>query len=319
MMKTLLISCVLVRALAAQCPALTPFAPPEKITATDRAYRFEGGYVAVIGEMRVDSDGSPVAYHPLNLGTTHLCNGLDPVIDGKRERSKKRDSPCFGAVEKAMQAKWDPAGSPEFFIYGFVAPTTGAKWGGPSGGKPIPVQGAGDPAPGFFISTTARQVPGAAALPESQRYLNADAIPYVVVPTSLVTGGPLRRGGLAWVWNTAKDQTAPAVMGDVQSAFGEGSVALAQLVESGQLNPLTPTMLTGTGPVPAPYVRSGGKVKLSLNPKGPLVFVYFDGAPTPALGDYRPGTLGAAVDRVLARFGGAAGLKACLAAKVKTP
>jgi hypothetical protein len=96
MMKTLLISCVLVRALAAQCPALTPFAPPEKITATDRAYRFEGGYVAVIGEMRVDSDGSPVAYHPLNLGTTHLCNGLDPVIDGKRERSKKRDSPCFG-------------------------------------------------------------------------------------------------------------------------------------------------------------------------------------------------------------------------------
>jgi hypothetical protein len=318
-MTRFLTLCLLARTLAAQCPNLTPFTPPEKITATDRAYRFEGGYVAVIGEMRVDSDGSPVAYHPLNLGTTHLCNGLDPVIDGKRVRDKKRGSPCFAAVEKAIQAKWDPAGSPEFFIYGFVAPTTGPKWGGPSGGKPIPVQGASDPAPGFFISTTARQVPGAAALPESQRYLNADAIPYVVVPTSLVTTGPLRRGGLAWVWNTAKGHTAPAVMGDVQSAFGEGSAALAQLVESGQLSPLSPALLNGTGPVPAPYVRSGGKVKLSLNPKGPLVFVYFDGVPAPALPDYRPATLVAAVDLVLARFGGAEGLKTCLAAKVTTP
>ena len=95
MMKTLLTFCVLARGLAAQCPTLTPFAPPEKITPTDRAYRFEGGYVAVIAEMRVDSDGSPVAYHPLNLGTTHLCNGLDPVIDGKRERSQEARQPLF--------------------------------------------------------------------------------------------------------------------------------------------------------------------------------------------------------------------------------
>jgi hypothetical protein len=50
-----------------------------------------------------------------------------------------------------------------------------------------------------------------------------------------------------------------------------------------------------------------------------LVFVYFDGAPSPALPDYRLGTLGAAVDRVLARFGDAEGLKACLAPNVKTP
>lgn len=318
-MTRLLLLCLLARTSAAQCPELTSFIPPEKIKATDRAYRFEGGYVAVIGEMRVDSDGSPFAYHPLNLGTTHLCNGLDPVIDGKRVSDKKRGSPCFTAVENAMQAKWDPASSPEFFIYGFVAPTTGPKWGGASGGKPIPVQSANDPAPGFFISTTAGQVPGAATLRESQRYLNADAIPYVVVPKNLVTGGSLRRGGLAWVWNTAKGHTAPAVMGDVQLAFGEGSVALAQLVESGQLSPLSIAMLNGTGPVPPPYLRTNGKVKVSLNPKGPLVFVYFDGAPAPALRDYLPETLGAAVDRVLARFGGAEGLKQCLAPKVRTP
>jgi hypothetical protein len=38
-----------------------------------------------------------------------------------------------------------------------------------------------------------------------------------------------------------------------------------------------------------------------------------------ALPDYRPGTLGTAVDRILARFGGAEALKPCLAPKVKTP
>jgi hypothetical protein len=317
-MVRLLLLCLLARTLAAQCPTLTPFTPPEKIKATDHAYRFEGGYVAVISEMRVDSDGSPVAYHPLNLGTTHLCNGLDPVIDGKRVRDKKRaTSPCFAAVENAIQAKWDPARSPEFFIYGFAA--TGPKWGGASGGKPIPVQEAGDPAPGFFISTTAHRVPGAAALRESQRYLNADLIPYVVVPRTLVSEGPLRRGGLAWVWNAAKGNTTPAVIGDVQSAFGEGSVALAQLLESGKLDPLTPGMLKGTGPVPAPYVRAGGRVKLSLNPRGPLVFVYFDGAPSPTLADYGQGSLANAVERVLARFGGAEGLKGCVEPRVNTP
>jgi hypothetical protein len=313
-----LILCVIARVASAQCPALTPFTPPAKITATDRAFRFEGGFVAVIREMRVDSDGSPVAYHPRNIGTTHLCNGLDPVIDGKRVTDKGRaTSPCFAVVQKAIEAEWDPARSPEFFIYGFVA--SGPKWGGASAGKPIPVQGSGDPAPGFFISTTARQVPGAAELPESQRYLNADLIPYVVVPRKLVTNGPLRPGGLAWVWNPGKGHTAPAVMGDVQSAFGEGSVALAQLVESGKLDPLSPAVLGGAGPVPAPYVRSGGKVKLARNPRGPLVFVYFDGEPSPKLADYRPATLGAAVDRVLARFGGAEAFQACLAPLVKAP
>ena len=311
---------LLAHVLAAQCPTLTPFTPPEKITTTDRAYRFDSGYVAVINEMRVDSDGSPLAYHPLNLGTTHLCNGLDPVINGNRVSDKRRaTSPCFAAVEKAIQVEWDPVRSPEFFIYGFVAPSTGRNWGGPSGGKSIPIQGAADPAPGFFISTTASQVPGAAGLPESRRYLNADAIPYVVVPAKLVTGGSLRHGGLAWVWNPAKGHTSPAVVGDVQSAFGEGSVALAQLVESGQLNPLSPALLKSTGPVPAPYVRANGKVSVSLNPKGPLVFVYFDGGPAPALPDYESKTLGTAVDHVLARFGGADGLKQCLAPKVKAP
>jgi hypothetical protein len=318
-MTRFLLLCLAARTLAGQCPALTPFTPPAKITATDRAYRFDGGYVAVIGEMRVDSDGSPVAYHPQNTGTTHLCNGLDPVIDGRRVTDKGRGSPCFDAVAKAIKANWDPATSPEFFIYGFVAATSGMKWGGASGGRPIPLQQAGDPAPGFFISTTASQVPGAARLPEAQRYLNADAIPYVVVPGTLVSRGPLRRGGLAWVWNPGKDHVAPAVAGDVQSAFGEGSVALAQLLDTGRLTPLTPDMLTGTGAVPAPYVRSGGRVRVSLNPRGPLVFVYFDGAPAPALADYRPETLNAAVDRVLAKFGGVDAFKACLAPKLKAP
>src|ERR1035437_5038450 len=168
--------CLLARILAAQCPNLTAFTPPEKIQSTDRAYRFEGGYVAAIGEMCVDSDGSPVAYHPLNLGTTHLCNGLDPVIDGKRVRDKKRaTSPCFAAVEKAIQAKWDPARSPEFFIYGFVAPTTGAKGGGPARRQANSGAGRKRPRARFFHlhhrppGAGSRRLARVPALPECRR------------------------------------------------------------------------------------------------------------------------------------------------------
>jgi hypothetical protein len=204
-MTRFLTLCLLARTLAAQCPNLTPFTPPEKITATDRAYRFEGGYVAVIGEMRVDSDGSPVAYHPLNSGTTHLCNGLDPVIDGKRVRDKKRGSPCFAAVERRP---YRPSGIlPAVLSSSSTASSPPPPVLGGAVRRQANSRGARATRARFFISTTARQVPGAAALPESQRYLNADAIPYVVVPTSL--GPPARCGAAVWPgWNTAKGHCA---------------------------------------------------------------------------------------------------------------
>jgi hypothetical protein len=62
-------------------------------------------------------------------------------------------------------------------------------------------------------SHTIRSIP---APPTCATVSTADALLYVVVPTSLVNGGPLRRGGLAWIWNTTKRNTAPAVMGDVR-------------------------------------------------------------------------------------------------------
>ena len=140
------------------CPAFTPDDSVHKISPQDRVFRFDGGYVAIVNEIRLDTDGSPVAYHPENKGTTHLCNGLDPIVDGKRNTDKGRGSPCFAAVDAAIKAGWRRSESPSFCIYGFYAPGSRRPyagcdaWGGEFGKGEIPRQGPTDPAPGFFVS-----------------------------------------------------------------------------------------------------------------------------------------------------------------------
>src|SRR4051812_25680315 len=82
----------------ASCPTFAPEPSILKIDPRDQVFRFDGGYVALVNELRLDTDGSPIAYHPQNRGTTHLCNGLDPIIAGKRITDKSPSSPCFAAV-----------------------------------------------------------------------------------------------------------------------------------------------------------------------------------------------------------------------------
>lgn len=95
-------------------------------------------------------------------------------------------------------------------------------------GRPI-VQDAGDPAPGFYISTTAYVRSGFRAT-DPRRYLDAETVPFIVVP------GPLRKrvapvvlGCLARVTNLQNGRTCEAVVGDIGPAthLGEGSIALA--------------------------------------------------------------------------------------------
>jgi len=164
------------------CPVFTPDEGIARITPKDRIFRFEGGYVAVVNEVRLDTDGSPVAYHPLNKGTTNLCNGLDPIIDEKRISDKKAGSPCFAAVRAAIDAGWRRETSPGFCVYGFYAPGTNSKdlkcnaWGGTFGTGEIPRQGQDDPAPGFFVSITAARNPGRAPEDSQRRYLGPNAL-----------------------------------------------------------------------------------------------------------------------------------------------
>lgn len=100
-----------------------------------------------------------------------------------------------------------------------------------SAGNPI-VQGAGDPAPGYYVSTTTLTNPGAPATSPS-RYVDASSVPYVVLPSQrfskFTSTKPIRIGDLAAVYNKKTEQLTFAIFADTGPAaeIGEGSIALA--------------------------------------------------------------------------------------------
>ena len=319
---TLIVALSIKSSAQGSCPAFTKVdgktIPP--ISKNDTIFKFSGGYVAIVHEMQVDTDGSPVAYHPEDLGTSLLCDGLDPY-DTKAHKcdlNKKKGSACFQAVKKASEAKWDASKSGPFCIYGFDTPGSSAPgsnknvWGKGFGAGLIPTQDATDPAPGFFISSTSFDDP--ANHGKHMHYINADVVPYVVVPGSLVGKGKDFPGHptAAWAWSTRTGFESPAVIGDTQSHFGEGSVALVQALENNSIIPIKPAQVLGTSPdaLTFPYVKKNGAVRATSGATGTIVFLYFTkGA---AVIDLSNEGIAAGVNKAFNGLGGHDSMKACL-------
>jgi len=96
-----------------------------------------------------------------------------------------------------------------------------------SSGKPY-VQGANDPAPGYYVSTTALED---SRFPSSdpRRYVNSEEIPFIAVPPQLKEQG-VKLGDLVAVKNEKTGKTVFAVVADIgpRDHQGEGSIKLAQ-------------------------------------------------------------------------------------------
>ena len=94
-------------------------------------------------------------------------------------------------------------------------------------GVPI-VQADTSPAPGFYISTTSLQDKSIKEA-EPTRYVDAESIPYFVLPYSMVDSG-MQLGDIALVINTANDSACYAIFADTgpKNKIGEGSMALAK-------------------------------------------------------------------------------------------
>lgn len=96
-----------------------------------------------------------------------------------------------------------------------------------SSGKPY-VQGANDPAPGYYVSTTALED---SRFPSSdpRRYVNSEEIPFIAVPPQLKDQG-VKLGDLVAVRNEKTGKTVFAVVADIgpRDHQGEGSIKLAQ-------------------------------------------------------------------------------------------
>ena len=93
-----------------------------------------------------------------------------------------------------------------------------------STGEPL-VQKSFDPAPGYYVSTTSLIDTGY-AYQNPLRYVNAEEIPYFVLPAHF--SPDIRLGDIAWIYNTQNGLNAFAVFADVGPDVGEGSMYLAK-------------------------------------------------------------------------------------------
>ena len=139
--------------------------------------------------LAVDADGSPFAYHP----EPDSDKGLDYLVN---------------------------AGSP------------GDWWGiatenGQSSGTPV-IQGANDPAPGYYVSTTSLEDPNYSST-DPRAYVNASEIPFIVLPLGHDNfGGAM--GDMGAVVNLSNGDVSYVIAADAgpDNQLGEGSVALAK-------------------------------------------------------------------------------------------
>src|SRR5580704_8028669 len=155
-------------------------------------------------------------------------------------------------------------------------------------GTPV-VQGAADPAPGFYVSTTALYDRGNPNPRDPHRYVDAASIPYVVLHPKALRYA--RLGDFATVVNVQNGRISGAIVADESAPnlpVGEGSIALGRAL--------------GINSSP----RHGGQ-------DGNVVYVIYPGS-----GNGRPRKLEeilANSKQLFAAWGGTDGLKACWASE----
>jgi hypothetical protein len=159
-------------------------------------------------------------------------------------------------------------------------------------GTPV-VQGATDPAPGYFVSTTALYDRTNTNPRDPRRYVDAENIPYVVLhPKALHYA---RLGDFATVMNLKNRKVSVAIVADESAPnlpVGEGSIALAE------------ALAIDSSP------RHGGQ-------DGNVVFVIYPGS-----GNGKPRKLQdilASSNRLFEAWGGINRLEACLVSGTREP
>ena len=97
-------------------------------------------------------------------------------------------------------------------------------------GRPV-VQGNSDPAPGYYVSTTALYDPDNPNVRDPRRYVDAAKIPYVVLHPKALNYA--RLGDFATVVNFQNGKISEALVADESAPnlpVGEGSIALAEVL-----------------------------------------------------------------------------------------
>jgi len=98
-------------------------------------------------------------------------------------------------------------------------------------GKPY-IQKADDPYPGYYMSMTSLEDTDKKET-DPERYVNAETIPYIVLPQKVEEAGGAKLGDFAVVLNKANGKLCYAIFADggPPGKLGEGSIALAKALD----------------------------------------------------------------------------------------
>jgi hypothetical protein len=203
-----------------------------------RVFIFDDGSVAMRTRLAVNPDGALASYTVGDHGFTYVANGLDIWRDGRAVSCRSRDAHCRAKFLFGEGLSFG-AGTQEFCVFamevetpGGIPPTECSKGHIIGNGKGMPKLGeqlatVTDVPVTPYVSTTAltHRVKGA------QVYVDSAQVPSIVGLKSRT--GDL--GRVAWVRSREFSEEAFAVVGDIGDAFGEGSIALHQLLRYGAI------------------------------------------------------------------------------------
>jgi hypothetical protein len=233
--------------------------PQRSLIGKQRVVIFSDGSVAMRTKLAVNPDGALASYTVGDHGFTYIANGLDIWREGHVISCRSKGEHCSTKFF-AAEAQSFGVGTQEFCVFAMevqamagLRPTACSKGRVVGNGKGMPKVGpplitvTGESITPY-ISTTAltHRVNGV------QVYVDSAEVPSMVGPKDRTSD----LGRVAWVRSREFSRDAFAVIGDVGNAFGEGSIALHQLLRYGALNDQKP------GPIAPPHRCRGSELKL---------------------------------------------------------
>ncbi len=206
-----------------------------------RTLRFPDGSIAMSTRLAVNPDGTPGSYTVGDHGFTYIANGLALYRNGARQECKNQFAVCREAFLKAEAQAFGP-GTEEFCVFAMEVEAPPGKelsrclrgyvvGNGKGqlriGGKLKTVTGGETQ---FYASTTALMH----TMNGKAQFLDSAIVPSVVIPITSASG----LGQVVWVRASRYPTNEVfSVAGDTGPAFGEGSIALHQLLRYGRLIP----------------------------------------------------------------------------------
>jgi hypothetical protein len=225
-----------------------------------RVIEFEDGSLAMRTALEVNTDGAKTSYMEKDQGINYVANGIARWVNGKRIECSAEEGPrCRRDFLKA-EAKNFAVGTDEFCAFGLEVETSEGRDPTSCGDGFVFGNSKGAPRIGgtletvtgelrtFFVSTTSAKHRKSG----KAEYLDALTVPALVAPREREQD----LGRVAWVFSPSSKREAVAVVGDIGPRFGEGSVALHQLLHTGALTAQKP------GPIPVAERCQGSELEL---------------------------------------------------------